>query len=47
MNKARGPFLRSGLAFVQNLRRGQYELAAETPPPMRLAAAAAELAQAI
>lgn len=37
----------SGHAFVQNLRRGHYELATETPPTMRVAAAFTELAQAI
>src|SRR5512132_2482839 len=33
-----------GLAFVQNVRRGHYELAAEVPPHLHLAAAFAELA---
>jgi IS6 family transposase len=37
----------SGHAFVQNLRRGHYELAAAASPPLRLAAAFAELAQAV
>ena len=37
----------SGLAFVQNLRRGHYELAVKTPRPLRVAAAFTELAQAI
>jgi transposase, IS6 family len=37
----------AGHAFVQNLRRGHYELAADTAPPLRLAAAFTELAQAI
>ena len=37
----------TGLAFIQNLRRGHYELATETPRPLRLAAAFAEPAQAI
>ena len=37
----------SGLAFIQNLRRGHYELAVETPRPLRVAAAFTELAQAI
>ncbi len=37
----------TGLAFIQNLRRGHYELATETPRPLRLAAAFAELTQAI
>jgi transposase-like protein len=33
-------------AFMQNLRRGHYELAVDTPPTMRVAAAFIELAQA-
>jgi transposase-like protein len=37
----------AGLAFIQNLRRGHYELAADTPRPLRVAAAFIELAQAI
>ena len=37
----------SGLAFIQNLRRGHYELAVETPRPLRSAAAFSELAEAI
>jgi transposase-like protein len=37
----------AGLAFMQNLRRGHYELATETAHPLRVAAAFAELAQAI
>ena len=37
----------SGLAFLQNLRRGHYELATETPRPLRIAAAFTELASAI
>jgi transposase-like protein len=37
----------SGLAFLQNLRRGHYELATETPHPLRIAAAFTELAMAI
>jgi hypothetical protein len=36
----------AGHAFVQNLRRGHYELA-DTPPRRRVAAAFAELAHAI
>jgi transposase-like protein len=36
-----------GLAFLQNLRRGHYELATETPSPLRVAAAFTELATAI
>lgn len=34
-------------AFMQNLRRGHYELAVNAPPATRMAAAFAELAQAI
>ncbi len=34
----------TGHAFVQNLRRGHYELATDTPPAMSLAAAFIELA---
>jgi hypothetical protein len=37
----------AGHAFVQNLRRGHYELGLDAPPATRLAAAFAELAQAI
>jgi hypothetical protein len=37
----------AGLAFVQNLRRGHYELATETAHPLRIAAAFTELAMAI
>jgi transposase-like protein len=37
----------TGLAFLQNLRRGDYELAIDTPRPLRLAAAFTELAHAI
>jgi transposase-like protein len=37
----------AGNAFVQNLRRGHYELANDVPPPLRLATAFAELALAI
>ena len=37
----------AGHAFVQNLRRGHYELAADTPPLLRLAAAFTELALAM
>jgi transposase, IS6 family len=35
-----------GLAFLQNLRRGRYELATETARPLRVAAASTELALA-
>jgi transposase-like protein len=37
----------AGHAFVQNLRRGHYELAIDAAPPLHLAAAFTELAQAI
>jgi transposase, IS6 family len=37
----------AGHAFVQNLRRGHYELATELPPPLRLATAFTELALAM
>ena len=37
----------AGLAFLQNLRRGHYELATETNGPLRVAAAFTELALAI
>jgi hypothetical protein len=37
----------AGHAFVQNLRRGHYELATDISPPLRLAAAFTELAQAV
>jgi transposase-like protein len=37
----------AGHAFLQNLRRGHYELATEAAPPLRLAAAFTELAQAM
>jgi transposase-like protein len=37
----------AGLAFMQNLRRGQYELGTETVRPLQVAAAFTELAQAI
>ena len=37
----------AGHAFVQNLRRGHYELGLDAPPAMRLAAASTELAAAI
>jgi hypothetical protein len=37
----------AGIAFMQNLRRGHYELATETPRQLRVPAAFAELAQAI
>jgi hypothetical protein len=34
-------------AFMQNLRRGHYELAVDAPSTLRVAAAFTELAQAI
>jgi transposase-like protein len=37
----------TGLAFLQNLRRGHYELATDNPRQLRVAAAFAGLAQAI
>ncbi len=37
----------TGLAFMQNLRRGHYELAAEAKRPLRVASAFTELASAI
>jgi hypothetical protein len=37
----------TGHAFVQNLRRGHYELATDASPGLRVAAAFTELAQAI
>jgi transposase-like protein len=37
----------AGHAFVQNLRRRQYELATDVAPPLRLAAAFSELALAM
>jgi IS6 family transposase len=37
----------AGHAFVQNLRRGHYELATEVPPRLRVASAFSELAQAM
>jgi len=37
----------AGHAFVQNLRRGHYELATEVPAPLRLATAFTELAVAM
>ena len=39
--------LAAGHAFVQNLRRGHYELATNVPPPLRLATAFSELALAM
>ena len=37
----------AGHAFVQNLRSGHYELASDASPPLRLARAFTELAQAM
>ena len=37
----------AGHAFIQNIRRGHYELAADAPPKLRVAAAFDELAQAV
>jgi transposase-like protein len=37
----------AGHAFVQNLRRGHYELAVDVPPALRVAVAFTELAQSI
>jgi hypothetical protein len=37
----------TGLAFMQNIRRGHYELATEAVHPLRVATAFGELAQAI
>ena len=37
----------AGLAFLQNLRRGHYAIAAKAPWPLLVAAAFAEVAQAI
>jgi transposase-like protein len=37
----------AGHAFVQNLRRGHYDLASNTPPATRLTSAFTELARAI
>jgi transposase, IS6 family len=37
----------TGHAFIQNLRRGHYELACDVSPPFRLATAFSELALAM
>jgi len=37
----------TGHAFVQNLRRGHYELGLDIPPGLRVAAAFSDLARAI
>ena len=39
--------LAAGHAFVQNLRRGHYELATDVPPQLRLATAFTDLACAV
>jgi transposase-like protein len=42
-----GAVIIAGHAFMQNLRRGHYELGLHVPPALRVAAAFTELAQAI
>jgi transposase-like protein len=42
-----GEVIAAGHAFVQNLRRGHYELTTDVSPPLRLATAFADLARAI
>jgi hypothetical protein len=42
-----GQTIIAGDAFIQNLRRGHYELAVDLPSPLRVAAAFTELARAI
>jgi transposase, IS6 family len=42
-----GAVIAAGHAFVQNLRRGHYELTTDVSPPLRLATAFADLARAI
>jgi len=42
-----GGVIAAGHAFVQNLRRGHYELAIDIPAPLRLAEAFTELALAV
>ncbi len=37
----------AGHAFIQNIRRGHYELATDAPPKLRVATAIDELAQAV
>jgi len=44
---ARARTVIAGHAFVQNLRRGHYELAADLPPRLRVQAAFDELAQVV
>jgi transposase-like protein len=41
------PVVIAGHAFMQNLRRGHYHLALDTPPAARLAAAFTELVRAL
>ena len=47
LKRFRSAVITAGHAFVQNLRRGHYELATDVPPLQRLTAAFAELARAI
>jgi transposase-like protein len=42
-----GQVVIAGHGFVQNLRRGHYELGIDDPPALRVAAAFSELAEAI
>jgi transposase, IS6 family len=42
-----GARIAAGHAFVQNLRRGHYELATNSSPPLRLSTAFTELALAM
>jgi hypothetical protein len=42
-----GGRIAAGHAFVQNLRRGDYELATNVPPNLRMAAAFTERALAV
>jgi hypothetical protein len=44
--KTMAGLLATGLSFVQNLRRGHYEIAADQPRNLRLAMAFHELARA-
>jgi hypothetical protein len=37
----------AGHAFIQNLRRGHYEVALDVPPALRVATAFTQLARAI
>jgi hypothetical protein len=47
MTSIRSPKAAAGHALVQNLRRRHYELAADVPPPLRLATPFTELALAL